>query len=182
MKAGDLTSTPSAAIHVKVLWSFTQAIYTYGFTHMTEVTRYSCPLSSNLYTSQHHGTTDQLEILLACYGESPMRPDVPCHLGLSSTRLLLLTLPPSLLAFGSSSRPRLCLRRGGDSRESPIRPAAVGVIELAAVAATLDAEGEPPSESAIVTASGLPGRADGEGGAGAGVAQDVVLQDCISRL
>lgn len=111
-----------------------------------------------------------------------MRHDVSCHLGLSSTRLLLLALPPSLLAFGSSSRPRLCLRRGGDSVGSPIRPAAVGMIELTAVAATPDAEGELPSKSAMVAASGLPGRADGEGDAGAGVAQDVVLQDWISRL
>ena len=57
---------------------------------------------------------------------------------------------------------------------SPIRPAVVGMIEPTAVAATLDAETDSPSESAIVAASGLPGRADGEGGAAAGVAQDVV--------
>jgi hypothetical protein len=109
-----------------------------------------------------------------------MRPDVSCRLGLASTRLLLLALPPSLLTFGSSSRPRFCPKRGGDSGESPIRPVAVGVIDLTAVAATLDAEGEPSSESAIVAAPGLTGRATGEGGAG--VAQDVVLQDWISRL
>ena len=59
-------------------------------------------------------------------------------------------------------------------------PAAVGTIELTAVAATLDAEGEPPSESAIVAASGLPGRASGDWGAG--VLQDVVLRGWVSRL
>ena len=81
MRTGDLTSIPSTAIRVKAFWSYTQAIYTSGLAHMVEVTRYSCPSSSDLYTTRDHGTTDQLEILLACYGESPMRPDVSWHLG-----------------------------------------------------------------------------------------------------